>query len=381
MLAAVLSVPVAGTALFIADPYVTSRTLSTPATIFAIACFTSRQRKQAAAWWLLTALIHPQMAVYAALFLVCLAMVTRRESVQAGQTPAHSLATVSGGLPFPLAFLPSRGAAREALLSRTYFFVSQWAWYEWIGVFAPLALLGWFSTRDLRGATAESRSIAQTLTVFGIIFTLAGLALTLSTRLENYSRLQPMRALHLIYIIFFLLLGGLAGEYALRRSVCRWLGLFVPLAGGMFLLQISTYPASAHVEWPGAASANSWYDAFLWIRHNTPRSAVFALDPGYMRRTGEDMEGFRAIAERSTLADAVKDSGAVSLFPALADEWENELRSTRGWRHFQLPDFRRLAGQYPVTWFLVELPPPAGLLCLYRNPLVAVCKLPELAPR
>ncbi|MDQ1468752.1 MAG: hypothetical protein QOJ99_232, partial [Bryobacterales bacterium] len=157
--------------------------------------------------------------------------------------------------------------------------------------------------------------------------------------------------------------------------------LFVPLASGMFLLQIGTYPASAHVEWPGASSANPWYDAFLWIRHNTPRSAVFALDPGYMLRTGEDMAGFRAIAERSTLADAVKDSGAVSLFPALADEWQNELRSTLGWRHFELADFRRLTGQYPVTWFVVELPAPAGLLCLYRNQGVAVCTLPSIAVR
>ena len=48
LLAAAFCVPVAGTALAIADPYVTSRTLSTPATIFAIACFVSGQRKQAA---------------------------------------------------------------------------------------------------------------------------------------------------------------------------------------------------------------------------------------------------------------------------------------------------------------------------------------------
>jgi hypothetical protein len=381
MLAGVLSVPVAGTALFIADPYVTSRTLSTPATVFAIACFTSGQQKQAAFWWLLTALIHPQMGVYAGLFLLSLAIVTRRATFQADRTPAPIPESVFGGLPFPLPLLPARGAAREALLSRSYFFVSQWTWYEWIGVFAPLALLGWLSTRDVAGATTESRSIARTATLFGIVFTLSGLALTLSARLENYTRLQPMRALHLIYIVFFLLFGGLAGEYVLHRSVWRWLGLFVPLVSGMFLLQIGTYPASAHVEWPGASSANPWYDAFLWIRHNTPRSAVFALDPGYMLRTGEDMAGFRAIAERSTLADAVKDSGAVSLFPALADEWQNELRSTLGWRHFELADFRRLTGQYPVTWFVVELPAPAGLLCLYRNQGVAVCTLPSIAVR
>jgi len=44
------------------------------------------------------------------------------------------------------------------------------------------------------------------------------------------------------------------------------------------------------------------------IRLQTPRDAVFALDPNYMLIAGEDQHGFRAIAERSALADALKDN-------------------------------------------------------------------------
>ena len=47
-IAGTLSVPVAGTALMIMDPYVTARSLSTPATIFAIACYISGKPRQAA---------------------------------------------------------------------------------------------------------------------------------------------------------------------------------------------------------------------------------------------------------------------------------------------------------------------------------------------
>ena len=380
LLAAAFCVPVAGTALAIADPYVTSRTLSTPATIFAIACFVSGQRKQAALWWLCTALLHPQMGFYLALFIACLAVATRRAPARVGHAPAADIAGLSV-LPFIFEFQPARGPAREALLSRTYFFVSQWAWYEWIGVFAPLALLGWLSTADLRGARPALRPLARTLVAFGLLCTLAGIVLTLSPRLENYTRLQPMRALHLVYVIFFLLLGACVGEYALRRHVWRWLALFAVLAVSGVLLQNSTYPASAHVEWPGAASPNRWCDAFLWIRGNTPKNAVFALDPAYMLLPGEDMHGFRAIAERSMLADAVKDSGAVSLFPGLAAEWKAQVQSAHGWKQFQLPDFERLAGLYPVTWFVTELPAPAGLPCPYRNQAVAVCRLPTVTAR
>jgi len=172
------------------------------------------------------------------------------------------------------------------------------------------------------------------------------------------------------------MLGGLVGEYALRKNVWRWLALFVPLGVSMALLQVSDYPSSAHVEWPGASSSNRWSAAFLWIRANTPKNAVFAMDPGYMSRPGEDMHGFRAVAERSTLADAVKDSGAVSLFPGLADDWKSQVQVLQGWKQFQLADFKRVERRYPVTWFVTQIPSPAGLRCPYRNQAVAVCQVP-----
>jgi hypothetical protein len=376
LLAAVLGVPVAGTALAIADPYVTARTLSTPATLFAIACYTSGQRKRAAAWWVFTALIHPQMSVYAAIFLGCMVLGAHWVSVAAQPVPVPAPSrSYLAALPFLFGFQPTHGPAREALLSRTYFFVSQWTWYEWVGVFAPLALLAWFATVDFRGTRPVFRTLACTLPPFGLLFTAAGLVLTLSPYLENYTRLQPMRALHLVYVIFFLLLGGLTGEYVLRNKLWRWLGLFVPLGLAMFLVQISAYPASAHVEVPTGRGASPWSAAFLWIRCHTPKDAVFALDPDYMSLAGEDMHGFRAVAERSVLADEVKDSGAVSLFPGLAGEWKAQVESVRGWRRFQLSDFQRLAGEYPVTWFVTERPGPAGLLCPYQNQAVAVCRL------
>jgi hypothetical protein len=184
-----------------------------------------------------------------------------------------------------------------------------------------------------------------------------------------------MRSFHLVYIVFFVLVGGLIEEYVLRRSVWRWLGLFLPLAAGMWLLQRSAFPASPHVEWPGVRSGNTWASAFLWIRDHTPKDAVFALDPDYMLRPGEDMHGFRAVAERSALADLVKDSGAVSLFPRLADDWKRQTQAASGWETFQLRDFQKLAAEYPVTWILTRSPGPSGAACPYQNRDLAVCRI------
>jgi hypothetical protein len=113
----------------------------------------------------------------------------------------------------------------------------------------------------------------------------------------------------------------------------------------------------------------------LWIRGNTPKNAVFALDPNYMAAAGDDQHGFRAVAERSALADNVKDSGAVSLFPQLAEEWKSQVLAQTGWAGFDLADFRRLARQYPVTWIVSRQPSPAGLRCPYHNSELAVCRI------
>jgi len=373
LVAALLSVPVAGTALVIMDPYVTARSLSTPATIFAIACYVSNKPRRAFAWLLLTALIHVQMAVYGAVFLGCLAL-TRRLRADTVRVPAFGLLSLFG-LPFLFELQPARGTAREVLFSRTYFFVSNWAWYEWLGVFAPLALLAWFSSAALRGTTSTFRTLARTLVPFGLMFTALGVILTFPARLENYTRLQPMRSFHLLYVIFFVLLGGLIGEYALGSRVWRWCALFIPLAAGMWFLQESSYPNSAHVEWHDSGRQSNWTTAFLWIRDHTPKDAVFAVDPNYMKRSGEDDHGFRAVAERSVLADNLKDSGAVSLFPELADRWKDQVQAQNGIERFSPADFENLAKRYPVTWILTNRPGPAGLTCPYENQELAVCRI------
>ena len=373
LLAGTLSVPIAGTALVIMDPYLTARSLSTPAIIFTIACALSNRPLQAVAWLLLTALVHPQMSVYAIAFLGCL-WLTRHFRLHAGLVAAPGL-TFFSVLPFPFELHPAHGAAREALLSRTYFFVANWAWYEWIGVFAPLALAWWASSRKLNGTTPVFRSLLRTFVPFGLLFTVAGVALTSSPRLENFARLQPMRCFHVIYVIFFVMLGGLMGEYVLRSSVWRWLALFVPLGASMYFLQQSQFPSSLHVELPGYGYRNKWNSAFFWIRRHTPKDAVFALDPNYMLLAGDDQHGFRAVAERSALADAVKDSGAVSLFPQLADQWKSQVQAQNGWEKFDRRDFERLAEHYPVTWILTRSPGPIGLECPYENEGLSVCRI------
>jgi hypothetical protein len=218
--------------------------------------------------------------------------------------------------------------------------------------------------------------MCRALLTYDLIYFLAALVVDFPVRFESLARLQPLRSLHLLYILMFLFVGGYLGEYLLKNRARRWLALFVPLSLGMFLAQRSLFPCSAHIEWPGTAPKNEWAQAFLWVRGNTGVDARFALDPLYMELSGEDTIGFRSLAQRSRLADAVKDSGAVSMFPPLADQWWTQVQVLQDWKNFQEQDFSRLKKQFGLGWVVVQRSSGANLDCPYQNGAVRVCRVP-----
>jgi hypothetical protein len=372
--AMVLTVPAAGTALVLMDPYLTARSASTPLSMLAIEAFLAGNRRQAIFWLALTALVHPQMAVFAAGCLILLTLPERWTAPLFELSPWAN--ATAAALPLGFSFSPATPEYHQALEMRNFLCVLHWRWYEWLGVAAPLALLFAFSQMQPREATPAFRRISRALTLFGIVATAIAVIFSSSPRLETFLRLQPMRAFQLIYIVFFLLLGGLIGEYVLKSQSWLWASLFAAMGAGIFLVQQDAYPHSRHIELPGAASVNPWVAAFDWARENTPQNAVFALDPYYIELPGEDEHGFRGIAQRSVLTDHFKDSGVVSLFPQLAPEWAREQQAQQNWSYFQLADFQLLAQRYPVSWVVLQGALAKGLNCPYKNEAVSVCQIP-----
>ena len=373
LIAALLTIPVAGTALYVMDEYLSTRSFSTPAVLFVLVNAIDRKFLRALLWAVFTGMIHPLMAVFGASYVVLFLWMNRRqpEMLSSSRVEATSALLL---LPLGL-FPPLTDAYREVLTTRPYFFLLQWRWYEWVGIFAPLALLWlirWIArSQDLPRLEAMSSATV----IFGLIFFCVSLIITIPARLANFAELQPMRSLHLIYILLFVSLGGLLAQWILRDHVWRWTLLFLPLCAGMWYAQRQLFPATPHVEWPGAKPKNEWVQAFLWIRQNTPREAYFGLDPNYMVLAGEDQHGFRAIAERSRLADVGKDSGAVTMFPALAETWRQQVRAQQGWKSFQASDYRRLQQMFGVNWVVLQRPAVVGLSCPYQNNAVLVCHL------
>jgi hypothetical protein len=375
MITAVLTMPATNTGLLLMDPYLTARSFSTPLTLLALVCVLSRRYILAAAAVLATAAIHPQMA--ACLFLLAGILWAVKRSARTVDQRVPVLAAGAFLLPSSFSLTPAQEPYREALYARDFFFLSTWTWYHWLGLLAPLAILAWFSWAKLRGTTQAFQRLSLALIPFGLISILIAAIFSSSHSLDMYARLQPLRCFHLITLIFMLFLGGVIGEYASKGRAWVVPALFIPLAAGMCFVDQQTYPFSPHIEMPGMkTSANSWINTLLWVRDNTPRDAVFAVDSHYFKQPGVDVHGFRAISERAGLADYFKDGGVAAMFPNLAVEWKQMSNATYGLDEFNAQDFTRLARQYPVTWTVIHGPAPAGMECPYRQRGYSVCPIP-----
>jgi hypothetical protein len=365
LVAALLTLPVAGTALYIMDQYVNPRNLAAFVGILAIAKVIDRRYVTALLLLLLGAAIHPFMSFFAIFFCFLLFCMQKFE-------PSRIM--VANLLFFGILDPPS-AAYHQAALTHSYHYLVRWHWYEWIGAIGPIVIFWWFSRFARARRMRNLELISRTLVVYETAFVIAALAISIPARFESLARFQPMRSLYLTYILLVVFSGGLLGEFVLKNHLWRWMALFLPLCAGMFYAQRVLFPMSAHIEWPGSRSRNSWVQTFEWVRDNTPPDAIFALDPYYMHITGEDENGFRDVAQRSKLADWSTDAGAVTMFPPMAEEWLKQVQAQSGWQTFQVQDFRHLHAQYGVNWVVLQQPTAPNLQCPYQNQAVKVCRV------
>ena len=365
------TLPVAGTSLCIMDPYVTARSFSTPLSLFALAAVLDEKWMESALWLALAALLHPLMAAYTAIAMLTLALARRRMWRSLG------LICGFGCLLCAVIFIATRHtdpllAYNRAALSRSYFFLSSWRWFEYPGLLIPLLLLGIAGSR--REAPWPARALAIAATVMGSCALFASLCFVHRSGSLLLARLQVLRAFQFVYIAGVLLAGGLLARLH-RRAIAT---VLLIIAGALFAGQRLTYPESSHVQWPGIAPRNDWQQAFLWIRANTPKDAVFALDNDYIESPGEDAQGFRASAERSAVADYFKDGGIASNFPQAAIPWWQGSQATAQLNH--ATDDQRLTRLRPlgVTWVVLSTQASTGFDCPFTNEHVRVCRLSPL---
>jgi hypothetical protein len=379
--AAMFTLPVAGTALNIADQHLHPRNIATALIVLAISRILEQKPWQAYPLALLAFTFHPLMGAFGLSFCSVLSLTLyqplqnhirawRARRLESLASPAAAV------IPFLWLFDPPSPTWLEAIRSRHWFRLYAWTWYEWLGAIAPLVIF-WLVARVARKRGDQMLSqFATAVLIYGVFHQVIAMILLAPQAPMTLSALEPMRYLHIIYIFLALVGGGYLGRYLLKARPLRW-AIFLLIANGpMLYAQRQIFAGTPHLELPGMAPSNPWLQAFEWIRQNTPSDAYFALDPMYLAAPGEDCHGFRALAERSALADAIKDTSVVTKAPQLGPAWKEQTLAEAGWSHFQLADFERLKSRFGVDWVLVSYPQSAQLRCHWHNDTLAVCQIP-----
>ena len=375
--AACFTMPAAATALALMDPYMTSRSFSTPLGLFAMAAALNRRWGLAALFVAAVGLMHPLMVLYLAA-LVLLYVLADRVSARAAVLLGIAGIAAVGLVALATWHTPVSHGYFEAIHSRgrSFLYPAEWRWYEDFGLIAPIALFALAVYRSEAGS--RIRKLCFACVVLGISSTLAAFLFVHSSGPYLLVRVQILRSFHILYVLGILLLGGWLGKVLWYRQSTRWL-VFVLLAagaGGLFAAQRATYPDSAHIELPGMRPRNQWVQAYSWIRRNTPANAVFAADPDLVVYKDEDMQGFRATTERSLLADD-KDQGVAAVVnPAIADEWAAQRDAQIGING--MSDEQRISRLKPfgVTWLLLRADAVTSFPCPYENAVAKICRLP-----
>ncbi len=381
MVAAMFTLPVSGTALFLADQHLHPRNIAAALILLAVSRILAAKPRQAIPLLIAAFLMHPLMAALGISFSVFLALAMVDEvharalswserSLAAGRGKAAAL------IPLGWVLEPASPSWLQALNTRNYYYLYQWTWYEWLGALAP-PLLFWslWRTAEKHGERPLAR-FALAVFAYCVFHQCLAMVMLAPARWVRLTPLQPMRYLQLVYYFMALLIGCLLGKYWLKTSRWRWAVYLLAVNGGMLAWQLTSFSSSPHLELPEDPSANPWLEAFAWVRANTPVDAYFALDPYYLAAPGEDYHSFRALAERSQLADMVKDASVVTQIPELAPVWARQVAAEKGWNQFQLGDFERLKAEFGVDWALVSYPQPPGLPCAWHNSSLAVCRIP-----
>lgn len=369
--AACFTMPIAGTAIFVMDPYLSARSFSTPFSILAVVAVLDRSRLRSTLWIMLTGAMHPQMGAFVAGFATILWLINR-DRLRAAIALSVAAIAGCGGIWLATLHTAVTPAYREAVLSRSYFFPTLWQWYEWVGLAAPLILLAIAWARTSPGSAA--RKIAATSVLVGTAACVAAFVFVHPQGPYFLARVQLLRSFQIIYVLGVVMLGGFIARVCSGRWAWASAALILIAAGSMYASELRMYPGSAHLEWPQTTPVNPWGQALVWIRHNTPQDAKFAISPTLLTSPAEDLPGFRALADRGVLVDN-KDEGVASIFPDVAPLWKQRADAEAGLDTMSPAERAAHLRPFGVSWLLLPPNVAASLPCPFRNQVVAVCRM------
>jgi hypothetical protein len=246
MVAAMFTLPVAGTALNIADQHLHPRNLATALILVAVSRILEDKRWQAVPLLMLAFVLHPIMAAMGISFCVFEALSLTQQAARFQWRFAES--TLASAVPLSWILEPVSPAWRQALNTKSYYFLFRWTWYEWLGALAPLFLFWVLGRVALRHGQTRLSRFALAVVAYGVFQQIVAMAILTPNSLERLTPLQPMRYLQLVYIFMALVAGGLLGRFLLKGRAWRWVVYLLVFNGSMFLVTMAR--TLSFPQWP-----------------------------------------------------------------------------------------------------------------------------------
>jgi hypothetical protein len=282
MVTAMFTLPVAGTALYLVDQHLHPRNMATALILLAVSRVLARRKvasDSSADAGVPAASDHGRDGH---LLLLLPRAGTISEPLHAW---VHSWNSVEAGAVaafVPLGWIFERPTPlwREALNTRTCFFLDRWAWYEWLGAVAPLFLF-WLLWRFAKkqGETRLAR-FALAVFLYGVFQLAVAILMLTPAALIRLLPLQPMRFLQLVYVFMTLIGGCLLGKYLLKSSVWRWAVFLVVFNGGMFVSQRNCSPPASIWNCPDGVPPTPGCKPSRGSARTRPPTPILPLTPG-----------------------------------------------------------------------------------------------------
>jgi len=129
---------------------------------------------------------------------------------------------------FPSLLVPTSPAYHEAIRFHGFHYLMNWEWYEWIGALAPAPLLWWLGTIAHRKSMPTLARACRALVIYNAIYIAIALVISIPAKFETLARIQPLRSLHLLYMVLIVIGGGFIAEYILKKKCLAMAGVVPP---------------------------------------------------------------------------------------------------------------------------------------------------------
>ncbi|MGA8221571.1 MAG: hypothetical protein WB780_07940, partial [Candidatus Acidiferrales bacterium] len=179
LVAALLTMPVAGTSLYVMDEYLNPRSIAIFCAVFAVDAALKRRYLAVALWTILSAPIHPWMSVFGLSLVAVIFLFQQFGGTEGMQTIPRRAPALPLFFPFGLSFGYPSQTYRRLIADQSYLFLSQWTWYEWLGILGPLALFWWFHRIARKQSMPKLDLLCKALIVYQAVYFAMALAFTL----------------------------------------------------------------------------------------------------------------------------------------------------------------------------------------------------------